>query len=71
MTTAQQRPAGLDRLITTEQLAEYCHVPADTARYWRFSGTGPRGFKIGRKVVYPEREVARWLAERLDADQSA
>jgi predicted DNA-binding transcriptional regulator AlpA len=71
MTAAQERPAGLDRLLTTEELAAFCHVPADTVRYWRFSGTGPRGFKLGRRVMYSEAEVALWLRARQAADQSA
>jgi hypothetical protein len=38
MTTAQERPAGLDRLLTTEELAEYCHVPVPG----RFTERSPR-----------------------------
>jgi hypothetical protein len=34
---------------------------ASTVRYWRMIGKGPKGVKRGRRVLYPESVVERWL----------
>ena len=50
------------RLLTTKQLAERVgNVSESTVRYWRLTGYGPEGFRVGRRVLYPETEVDRWL----------
>ena len=61
----------MDKLLTTTEVADICRTSGETVRYWRFAGTGPRGFRLGRRVVYPESEVRRWLAERQAAEQTA
>lgn len=58
----------MDKLLTTADVASICRTTADTVRYWRFAGTGPAGFRVGRRVLYTEAEVRRWLAERQAAD---
>ena len=59
----------MDRVLTTGEVADICHASDDIGMYWRFVGTGPEGFRLGRRVVYPEGEVRRWLAERQAAEQ--
>jgi predicted DNA-binding transcriptional regulator AlpA len=53
-----------DELLTTADVAAMTRAPASTVRYWRYLGTGPRGFRIGRRVLYRRTEVMRWLAEQ-------
>lgn len=48
-------------LMTTEEVAGKCRTTPETVRYWRHIGTGPTGFKVGRRVLYPVTEVDRWL----------
>jgi excisionase family DNA binding protein len=55
-------------LLTTAEVANITRAPVSTVRYWRHSGTGPRSFRLGRRVVYRRHEVERWLAERELAD---
>ena len=40
-------------------------------RYWRFKGVGPPGYKVGKRVLYPERDLNAWLCEQqqLDVDR--
>jgi hypothetical protein len=40
-------------------------VPAETVRYWRHVGKGPKSFKVpgGRRVLYAVEDVESWLAE--------
>ena len=49
------------RLLTTKEVAELTRMSESTVRHWRQTGTGPRGFRVGRRVLYNEREVVSWL----------
>jgi predicted DNA-binding transcriptional regulator AlpA len=57
-----------DDLLTTDDVAALTRSPASTVRYWRHTGVGPRGFRIGRRVLYRRGEVLRWLAEQEAVD---
>lgn len=50
--------------MTTEEVAQRLRTAPGTVRYWRHAGKGPRGAKIGRRVLYDLAEVERWEAER-------
>jgi excisionase family DNA binding protein len=51
-----------DSYLTTEEVAALTHTNIDTVRYWRHKGDGPKGFKVGRRVLYSANEVHDWLA---------
>lgn len=53
-------------LLTTAEVAVRVRTSPETVRYWRHQGTGPRGFKVGRRVLYEENELSRWIAEKRD-----
>ena len=53
-----------DPMLTTEELGQYLHQPASTIRYWRHTGTGPRGVKLGRRVLYRLSDVDAWVEAR-------
>ncbi|WP_406321929.1 helix-turn-helix transcriptional regulator [Streptomyces sp. NBC_01637] len=55
-------------LTTIEVAARYRTVPG-TVRYWRHIGYGPKGVKIGRRVLYAEVELHRF--EQRQAEQVA
>ncbi len=60
----------MGRYFTTEEVAErYRTVPA-TVRYWRHIGYGPKGTKVGRKILYSEDEISRFDAELQAAAQA-
>ena len=58
-------------LLTTAEVALITRAPVSTVRYWRHLGTGPRSFRLGRRVVYRRHEVEQWLSEREMSDASA
>jgi hypothetical protein len=60
-----------DRYLTTAEVAERYRTVPGTVRYWRHSGTGPRGTKIGRKVLYLLSECIAWERERDRLDEDA
>jgi hypothetical protein len=56
-------------LWTTSEVASVTRAPVSTVRYWRHIGSGPRSFRLGKRVVYRRTDVESWLAEReADAD---
>jgi predicted DNA-binding transcriptional regulator AlpA len=61
----------MNDLLTTAEVATRCRTTASTVRYWRHTGYGPAGFKLGRRVVYRQDEVERWLNEQSSRDLRA
>ncbi|MEU7168792.1 helix-turn-helix domain-containing protein [Streptomyces morookaense] len=46
--------------LTTAEVAERYRTAESTVRYWRQTGKGPRGIKIGKRVLYAEAELLRY-----------
>lgn len=57
-------PHANNDLLTRKEVAAVLRVPEATLRYWRYLGTGPRGFRVGRSVRYWRTEVALWLEQQ-------
>ncbi|MGI8614897.1 MAG: helix-turn-helix transcriptional regulator [Nocardioidaceae bacterium] len=58
----------MDDYLTTPEVAKHYRTSEATVRYWRHIGYGPRGIKVGRRVLYALSEVARFDAERRAGD---
>lgn len=56
--------------LTTEDLATLCKTTPASVRYWRHTGYGPPGFRVGRRTLYPRNAVNAWLdaLRRRNAD---
>lgn len=54
-----------ERLMTTDEVAEYFRTVPATVRYWRYLGKGPRSFKAGRRVLYRPSDVEAWEVSEL------
>lgn len=61
----------MDRLLTIEEVADLTRVPVNTLRYWRHCRTGPKAARMGKRLVWRESEVTRWVDEQFAADDSA
>lgn len=60
----------LDEYLTTRDLADRYHTAESTIRFWRMKDYGPKGVKVGRRVLYSLAEVERFdrdLAEQSGA----
>lgn len=51
-------------LLTYSEVAELLRVPVSTVRLWRHRGTGPEGFRAGRRVLFREDAVRAWIEAR-------
>jgi len=52
----------MKKWLTTVEVAEHYRTSPATVRYWRHIGYGPKGVKVGRRVLYDAVEVESWLA---------
>ncbi|MDP9116536.1 MAG: helix-turn-helix domain-containing protein [Actinomycetota bacterium] len=48
-------------LLTISEAADVLRAPLATLRYWRHLGTGPRSFRLGRRVVYRRGDIEAWI----------
>lgn len=53
-----------DRLLTTQELADYLGVPVSTVYTWRARGTAPEAVRVGRYTRYRMSAVSTWLDAR-------
>jgi excisionase family DNA binding protein len=48
-------------LLTITEAADLLRAPVATLRYWRHLGSGPRSFRLGRRVLYRRDDVLAWI----------
>jgi excisionase family DNA binding protein len=55
-------------LLTIAEAAQLLRAPVATLRYWRHLGTGPRSFRLGRRVLYRRDDLNTFIdAQRRQA----
>jgi predicted DNA-binding transcriptional regulator AlpA len=53
------------QLMGNRPSAKYLDVAEQTLANWRYLGTGPRYFRVGKQLVkYDRADLDRWLEER-------
>ena len=57
-----------DRLLTIVEAAELTRLPVGTLRYKRHDHSGPRSFRMGRRVFYWHSDVLAWIDQQYDGD---
>jgi len=48
---------------TMEETASHYRISVGTLRHWRHVSYGPKGRRVGRKVLYPRTEIERFDRE--------
>jgi excisionase family DNA binding protein len=56
-----RNPSRDPELLTIAEAAELLRAPVATLRYWRHLGTGPRSFRLGRRVLYRRDDLHAWI----------
>ncbi len=49
------------RLLSTEDVARILVVPVTTLYTWRYKGTGPKAYRVGKHLRYRLSDVVEWL----------
>ena len=66
-----EHPASSElELLTLPKAAELLRAPMAALRYWRHLGTGPRSFRLGRRVVYRLADVRAWIEAQHHRDDA-
>jgi excisionase family DNA binding protein len=55
-------------LLTIAEAAALLRAPVATLRYWRHLGTGPRSFRLGRRLLYRRDDLHDWIDARREQD---
>ncbi|PKV95899.1 hypothetical protein ATK30_6832 [Amycolatopsis echigonensis] len=67
----EAHPRDRPEYLVTEELAARFRTADSTIRYWRMIGYGPRGVKVGRRVLYSLAEVEKFEAELAASSETA
>lgn len=54
--------ADASHYVTSAEWAEMARTSESTVRYWRSINYGPKGFRVGRRVLYDVRDCRAFLA---------
>ena len=57
-------------LLTTEEAAQFLHVPVATLRFWVAERTAPPSAKIGRRRMFRRSDCAKWANDKFDSAAS-
>lgn len=60
-----------DRLLVLEEVAELIHTTPKALAQLRHIGKGPKGIRIGKRMLYPESAVLAWLNSRAEITEPA
>lgn len=55
--------AAVDHLWSAVEVSAYLGVPVATLHQWRYRGSGPDAYRVGRHLRYDPASVHRWLDE--------
>lgn len=60
----------VDRLLTMDEVAQLLRTNRQTMRYWRATGKGPKGIRVGKRVLYREADIQAFIsAAAAEADR--
>jgi excisionase family DNA binding protein len=51
------------RLLSTDEVARLLIVPVATLYTWRYKGTGPKAYRVGKHLRYRLVDVLTWLED--------
>lgn len=53
-----------DRLWSVQDVSRFLGVPVATLHQWRYLGTGPKAYRVGKHLRYDPADVKAWLDTR-------
>jgi excisionase family DNA binding protein len=59
----------VDRLLTSDETAEALRMSVAALYTMRHRDGGPPAIRVGRKLLFRESDLERWLAERAEQDR--
>jgi predicted DNA-binding transcriptional regulator AlpA len=60
-----------ERLWTVREVSEFLGIPVATLHQWRYLGTGPQAYRVGKHLRYDPDAVRAWLTEQCATSRGA
>ena len=54
-------------LLTTQEAAEFLHIPLPTLRHWLATGIAPPSAKIGKRRMFLKSQLEEFVQSKFDA----
>lgn len=64
-------PPAVDRLWTIREVSAFLGIPVATLHQWRYLGTGPEAYRVGKHLRYSPVAVQAWLESECRREVSA
>ena len=64
-------PPTVDRLWTIREVSAFLGIPVATLHQWRYLGTGPEAYRVGKHLRYSPVAVQAWLESQCRREVSA
>jgi predicted DNA-binding transcriptional regulator AlpA len=58
-------------ILRIEDVSKRTGIPVNTLRFYRATNTGPKSFRLGRRVVYMADDVEAWIQAAYNAEVGA
>jgi len=71
MARSGARSAEFDRLWSVHDVSDFLGIPVSTLHQWRYLGTGPEAYRVGKHLRYSPAAVRTWLDRDCRRDVSA
>lgn len=62
-------PLLCERLWTVRDVSAFLGIPVSTLHQWRYLGTGPEAFRVGKHLRYDPDAVRAWLVQHCRRSQ--
>ena len=63
--------ASFERLWTVRDVSDFLGIPVSTLHQWRYLGTGPAAYRVGKHLRYNPATVRAWLEKDCLREVSA
>jgi excisionase family DNA binding protein len=60
----------VDELLTVGDVAQLTRSTPAAIYQWRRRGTGPKGLRVGNKVLFRRQDIEEWLESRAESRRS-
>ncbi|GEN80222.1 helix-turn-helix transcriptional regulator [Actinotalea fermentans] len=68
---ADVAPPTVERLWTIGEVSAFLGIPIATLHQWRYLGTGPDAYRVGKHLRYSPVAVQAWLESECRREVSA
>jgi excisionase family DNA binding protein len=57
----------VEELLTIQDVADLTRSTVDAIYQWRRRGKGPKGVRVGNKLLFRPRDIEAWLESRAES----